>query len=84
MLDIDRQLCTVSFNVWKFNGKKLLSETKEDHMMRYFFRQELELLLDRSGFKLAAIGAFPDYNQPPTEDTWNIVVVAKAARHQKQ
>jgi SAM-dependent methyltransferase len=80
-LDTYRQICTVSFDLWKLQGDKLISETQEKHAMRFFFARELEALLDAAGFGLVKIGAFPDYDLEPTEETWNIVVIARAREH---
>ena len=43
--------------------------------MRFFFPRELSLLLDRAGFSLDAIEAFPG-GGPPTEQTWSVLVSA--------
>ena len=36
--------------------------------MRYFFPQELRLLLDSSGFSLLRLSAFPDLDVEPDDD----------------
>ena len=51
-LDIRRQICMVDIHLWHMNGDRILDETKENHFMRYFFPQELELFLEVSGFRL--------------------------------
>ena len=46
--------------------------------MRYFFAPELELILAASGFELVRLGAFPNLDDEPTEQTWNVALVARA------
>jgi SAM-dependent methyltransferase len=77
-LDISRQTCTVRYQVWQLTGERVLAETDETHFMRYFFPQELRLLLDCSGLNLLRLGAFPDFDKQPDETTWNVLAVARA------
>jgi hypothetical protein len=46
--------------------------------MRYFFPLELAFFLNRAGFQLVRIGAFPDFAKDPDESTWSTMVVAEA------
>lgn len=77
-LDTRNHTCTVNYHLWQLDGDNLVSETKESHLMRYFFPLELEGLLEQSGFSLIRLGAFPDFDQDPGDDTWNVLGVAKA------
>lgn len=77
-LDIGRQICIVDFHLWLMNEDRILKETKESHSVRYFFPQELKLLLEVSGFQLLRLGAFPNFDRDPDETTWNVMVVARA------
>ena len=77
-LDIRRHLCTVHFHVWQLEGERLVAETKESHLKRYFFPQELNLFLECSGFVLIRLGAFPEFDQDPDETTWNVLGVGRA------
>jgi len=45
--------------------------------MRFFFPQELELLLDEAGFELRSLTAFPSLDEPADERSWNALVVAQ-------
>ena len=49
-LDVSRHLCSVHYNLWQIAGERILSETEETHVMRYFFPLELLLLLECAGF----------------------------------
>ena len=77
-LDTRRDLCTVSYHLWRVEAQRVVSETREQHPMRYFFEPELEALLTSSGFELERVGGFPDFEAEPTEQTWNVAFVARA------
>jgi SAM-dependent methyltransferase len=77
-LDIARQVCTVSYQVWRIEKDHVVSRVEEKHDMRYFFPQEIALLLQSAGFAMSRIGAFPDVERDADESTWNITVVARA------
>jgi SAM-dependent methyltransferase len=71
-------LCTVTYRLWRIRDRQLVGEVTEDHAMRYFFEPELEAMLDLANFDLVCIGAFPDLEVEPSEQTWNVAVVARA------
>jgi SAM-dependent methyltransferase len=77
-LDSRRNLCTVSYRLWRIETGRVVSEVLERHAMRYFFALELELLLAAAGFELVRLGAFPRLEDEPTETTWNVALVARA------
>jgi SAM-dependent methyltransferase len=77
-LDIPCHVCTVRFHVWRLEGERLVAEKEESHSVRYFFPLELELFLECSGFALIRLGAFPEFDQDPNEETWNVLGVARA------
>lgn len=77
-LDIRCHVCTVHFHVWQLEGERLVGETEESHSMRYFFPLELDLFSECSGFALIRLGAFPEFDQDPDEETWNVLGVARA------
>jgi SAM-dependent methyltransferase len=77
-IDIRRHRCTVRFLVWRLEAGHLLEEVEERHGMRFFFPMELELFLDSTGFALSHLGAFPDLEHEPDENTWNVLGVARA------
>lgn len=77
-LDIRRHTCKVHFHIQQINEHQVIAETEEVHLMRFFFPRELELFLEISGFQLLRLGAFPEFDREPDENTWNVMVVAKA------
>lgn len=77
-LDTRRQTCTVHYHVWKFGGEQTVSETEEEHTVRYFFPLELNLFLECTGFTPVRLGAFPEFDAEPDERSWNVLGVARA------
>ncbi len=77
-LDIYQQLCEVRYHVWQLSGQHLVSESNEAHKIRYFFPQELAIFMKQNQLALVDIRAFGDLAQPPSEATWNVLVVGKS------
>jgi len=77
-LDTNRDICKVRYHLWKFDAKRLLSETEEEHTVRYFFPLELDLFLESAGFASVRLGAFPEFDRVPDENTWNALCGARA------
>jgi SAM-dependent methyltransferase len=77
-LDTARHTCAVRYHLWHLHGDRLLAETEETHVMRFFFPQELSLLLEWAGFTLVRLGSFPDFDTDPQDTTWNVMAVARA------
>jgi SAM-dependent methyltransferase len=78
-LDTRRDVCTVQYRVWRIESSRVLDETREQHVMRYFFEPELRLCLMQADFELLTLTAFPTLEDPPTQDTWNVLLVARAS-----
>ncbi len=72
------QLCHVHFDIERTdsNGTTTCEET---HTMRFFFPQELDVILRCNGMRLLQLASFPDGEGVPDETAWNIVGVAQAA-----
>ena len=77
-LDVSLHLCSVHYHLWQMSGKRIVSETEETHVMRYFFPLELRFLLECAGFSSLRLGAFPEFDRDPDETTWNILGVGRA------
>lgn len=76
-IDSLRHLAHVTFKLWTVQGEKYLGYAEETHVMRYFFLQELSLLLQMAGFELVTLSSFPEGNEP-SEESWNVLCVARA------
>lgn len=76
-IDTSKQVCTVHYTTSYIRNEHQIQKIKEDHQMRYFFPQELELFLKKSGLELIRLGAFPNWKREVSEKTWNIFGIAK-------
>jgi SAM-dependent methyltransferase len=77
-MDARHDLCMVRYHVWRITDGRVSAEVREQHPMRYFFELELDLFLTSAGFELVRFGAFPEIDDEPTEQTWNVALVARA------
>jgi SAM-dependent methyltransferase len=71
------QLCHVHFDIERSDAGGTTA-WEEAHTMRFFFPQELDLVLRCNGMRLLQLSSFPDGEGPPDEHAWNIVGVAQA------
>jgi hypothetical protein len=65
--------------VCKDKATGTMTEFKESHLMRYFFRPEIELLLAQAGMRLLAAEEWMT-RSPPSERTWSVCFVATKDR----
>ena len=77
-LDTREQTAKVEFQLWELDGKAIVSEVREAHLMRFFFARELEFHLSVAGLELVSLTAFPSLDVPVTDQTWNAFLVARA------
>jgi SAM-dependent methyltransferase len=77
-LDVRHHLCTVEYDLWMVRADKLVAKTQESHEMRFFFPQELELMLAVSGLRLVHLGCFEAPQREPGINDWNVIAVAQA------
>lgn len=77
-LNVRHHTCTIHYRLWQMDGNILTAETEEEHRMRFVFPQELKLFTRIAGFKFKHLGSFPDFENCPGEDTWNVVSICVA------
>ena len=75
-LDVERHVCAVRYRLSEFRGDRVVSETDEEHRMRFFFPEEIGRFLGAGGFRLLRLGAFPAIDEPADERAWNALAVA--------
>jgi SAM-dependent methyltransferase len=75
-LDQERHLCRVRYELKRVEGELVVEHAEEEHLVRFFFPDELASLLERSGFSLVRLAAFPEIDREPDETTWNALAVA--------
>ncbi|MEP7348384.1 MAG: class I SAM-dependent methyltransferase [Sphingorhabdus sp.] len=78
ILDPLSHTAKVTFRLWKIKGNQNTEKSQEVHNLRYFFPQEMRMMLGMSGFEMNSISAFPSLDEAPSDATWNALVVATA------
>ncbi|MBN1832775.1 MAG: class I SAM-dependent methyltransferase [Deltaproteobacteria bacterium] len=79
-LDVTNQTVTVAYHVLSVAENRVLADYRESHCVRFFFPQELRLLLNQTGFALLALLPFLQIKGTPTVNHWNMTVVAQGQR----
>jgi SAM-dependent methyltransferase len=78
ILDVARRICRVCFNLERVDDTGRAENWREEHVMRYYFPDELELALERNELDLLRLRSFPDDEAPADARAWNIIGVARA------
>jgi SAM-dependent methyltransferase len=76
-LDTFRHLCEVRYKIFRIEDMRIVSESEESHLMRYFFPQELAFFLKQADLDIQQISAFNDLRQAASEKSWNILTVSR-------
>ncbi len=77
-LDLVNQTLDVNYSIIDVNGQGAVRRVRETHRMRFFFPNELDLLLRAGGFRLVHLCPFGQLDEPVRRETWNAAVVAQA------
>ncbi len=77
-IDLIRQAVDVHYLVISANGEGKIERVRETHQMRFFFPNELDLLLGAGGFRPLHLCPFGQIEQPVLQSTWNVTVVGEA------
>ena len=75
-LEPEGHVCLVKYQLTSRRPGDPEATVFETHRMRYFFEEELDRFLDEAGLTLRSVAAFPDVENPPSVDSWNVLVVA--------
>jgi SAM-dependent methyltransferase len=78
ILDRSRHLCRVRFELQRIDATDRVEEWEEEHMVRYYFLDELEDALRKNDLDLIQFRRFPDTQAPADELSWNAIGVARA------
>jgi SAM-dependent methyltransferase len=78
VLDMPRHCCRVSFDLERVDASGHVEEWQEEHVLRYYFSQELELALRQNQLDLLQLRSFPNDEAPPDERAWNVIGVGRA------
>ncbi len=77
-LDLSNQTVAVNYSIVDMNGRGPVRRVRETHRMRFFFPNELDLLLSAGGFRRVHLCPFGKLSEPVQPGTWNATVVAQA------
>jgi SAM-dependent methyltransferase len=75
-LEPEGHVCTVTYELTRRRTGQSDVTALETHRMRYFFEEELAGLLKEAGLTLRSVSSFPDIENRPSTDSWNVLVVA--------
>lgn len=77
-LDTRFHLCRVDLDIWRISEDRLVDRVHELHEMRFFFPLELEFMLSQARLRLLSLSTLSDLAVEPTEEDWNVLVIAQA------
>jgi len=77
-LDVLKNVVTVNYTVLRLKGDRLLDETHEAHLMRYFFPPEVAWMAQGAGFEVVKSCPFMEADRQPSEKDWNVTWVLRA------
>jgi SAM-dependent methyltransferase len=75
-LEPDGHVCSVKYELTRRQRGDPDATVFETHRMRYFFEEELGEFLKAAGLTLLTLTAFPDVENPPSAESWNVLAVA--------
>ena len=78
VLDILAQTVQVNYKVLRLHNARVLDEVDESHLMRFIFPQEISHYLQQVGFRLLQLCPFMCLDTQPTDQDWNVAVIAGA------
>ena len=77
-LDEAHHLCSVHFNLQHWRSEALVESTQEDHVIRFFFPDEIDRFAAATGFQCDTLRCFPDWKRGAGERDWTVVGVLRA------
>jgi len=80
VLDVLGHTVQVNYKIIRLRNAQVVNEVDESHLMRFLFPQEIAYYLAEGGFKLLKLCPFMELNRQPTEQDWNVMVVAEGCK----
>ena len=77
-IDLPRHLCRINFDLERIEHNGRVERWQEEHVVRYYFPEELGSTLGQTQLELLCLRSFPDGEAPADERTWNVIGVARA------
>ncbi|MBI2860211.1 MAG: class I SAM-dependent methyltransferase [Chloroflexi bacterium] len=78
VLNVVDHTLEVNYTVLEIAGDRVLAETSESHLMRFYFYQELRYFLEKNGFAVVEMCPFLEPGKQPDENSWNISTICKS------
>lgn len=72
------QVVDITFETTPVEHDKRGRTIRETHRMRYFFPREIATAVNGAGLRLVTIAPFLEVEREPTDQDWNVMVVARA------
>lgn len=79
-LDAFKHLCKVNYRLIASEGRHIVDEVEESHVMRFLFPQEVVHYLEDSGFEVLTMCPFLEMDSKVDETVWNMAVIARAVK----
>lgn len=76
--DIEDNIVKVNHEVIVWNRNKILGRFRDEHKMRYFFKNEMKSFLDRHKFKIIKFGTLNNINVSATVNDWSALIICKS------
>jgi SAM-dependent methyltransferase len=77
LLDVASQTVEVRYTIFNISQGKLIHETREKHVVRFIFPQEIKYFLEVAGFSYVEFCPFMEPERPLMETDWNMTVIAR-------
>lgn len=80
VLNILQHTVQVNCRILWLQNSRAVDEVDESHLTRSLFPQEIVYYLAEAGFRLLKLCPFMEPNRQPTEQDWNIAVIAEGCK----
>ncbi len=77
VIDLLSHTVEVKYRLLVQEKEKMISNTSESHLVRFFFPQEIAYYLQSSGFHKVDFYPFMDLNQIVSDTTWSLTIVGR-------
>jgi SAM-dependent methyltransferase len=80
-LDWDNSAVNVTHEIIVTEQNQVKDRFVDSHIMRFFFKKEIEYLLKMHGLEIARFGTWQDPDSPPTTNDWSALVVSRRSKY---
>jgi SAM-dependent methyltransferase len=83
-LDWDNSTVNVTHEIIVTQENQLKDRFVDDHVMRFFFKREINYLLQAHGLEVVQFGTWQAPESPPTTNDWSALIVSRHFGREKQ